>query len=350
MLGLVSVVAMSTTQSGEWLHAWVLAMCTLIALRGAFAHLRIGILERDPTRPMRHVIQDAMHVSVISAGWGLSLVLFDSGAMDWSYHTRITFLVVTLVILIFSNGSVYLTAFAYATPLFGALVWLFSTQSYIVPKMPHLVTLLGFGMLLIAIVRQMHVLALERYALIQTTKALNLSLANEQNLREAMSALSHQDELTGILNRRGILAALTAEIERSHRYKTVVSILAMDIDHFKRINDTYGHAAGDAALQGVTSSVASLLRKTDHFGRLGGDELLMVVPHMSAKDSMTFAERVRQTVADLVLDAESSIGSVTISIGVTTLRPEDDSKTLLARADQALYQAKALGRNRVHMI
>lgn len=347
LLGLVSVAAMATTQTGTWLHAWLLAMCALIGLRGLLAQMRIKSLERAPAGAMRHAVQDAVHVALISAGWGVSLILFDTGAMDWSYHTRLTFLVVTLVVIIFSNGSVYLTAFAYAAPLFLSLVWLFSTKSYIVPKMPHMVTLFGFGMLLIAIVRQMRALALERFALIQTTQALNASLANEQRLHQAMAALSNQDELTGLLNRRGILAALAAEIERAHRHQTGLSMLTIDIDHFKRVNDTQGHAGGDAVLQRVTRTVESLLRKSDHFGRLGGDELLMLIPQPTANGTAVLAERVRQSVADLGLGADEQSDPVTLSIGVANLLPEDDSKTFLARADQALYLAKAQGRNQV---
>lgn len=347
VMGLIGVMAMTATQEGTYLHTWGLAMAVLIGLRGVFAQARLKALDTNPASAMRHIAQDALHVATISTGWGLSLFLFESGAMDWSHHTRITFLAITLVIIIFSNGSVYLTALAYTTPLFLMLCWLFYSRNYIVPRVPHMVVLLGFGVLLIAIVRQMHLLALERYTLIQATQALNVSLANEKQLHKEMAALSHQDELTGILNRRGILAALGAEIARAHRHHTALGILVIDIDHFKRINDTHGHAAGDAALRAVTYTIESLLRESDSFGRLGGDELLLVLPHLTASGPAILAERVRQSVANLSLDMDGQLGSVTLSIGVASLLPTEDSNALLARADQALYSAKTEGKNKV---
>lgn len=347
MLGLIGVMAMAATQVGAWRYTWMLVMGTLISLRGVFAQLRINALERKPVSAMHHIVQDAFHVAVISIGWGLSLFLFESGAMDWGHHTRITFLAVTLVVIVFSNGSVYLTAIAYTAPLFLMMCWLFYSRSYIDQAGQHMVVLFGFGIMLIAMSRQLHVLAMERYALIQTTHALNVSLANEKQLHREMAALSHQDELTGILNRRGILSALGAEIARAHRHHTALAILVIDIDHFKCINDTHGHAAGDAALRAVTYDIQSSLRESDRFGRLGGDELLLVLPHLSASNAANLAERVRQSVADLSLDMVGQLGSVTLSIGVAHLLPGEDSKAFLARADQALYHAKTQGKNQV---
>ncbi|MBR0694668.1 GGDEF domain-containing protein [Bradyrhizobium lablabi] len=155
------------------------------------------------------------------------------------------------------------------------------------------------------------------------------------------------DELTGAVNRRSIMRMLGEEIARCTRNGSDCAIALIDLDHFKRINDVYGHPTGDEALRTFAISVFANIRSIDRFGRYGGEEFLLVLPGLSEDRAMGVLERLRAIVADLDWSAFSPGMKVTISAGVTTLCPGESSDTLLARADRALYTAKARGRNRI---
>ncbi|MBR0798471.1 GGDEF domain-containing protein [Bradyrhizobium jicamae] len=169
-------------------------------------------------------------------------------------------------------------------------------------------------------------------------------------LKEAyrrIEELAELDELTGAFNRRCIMRMLEEEIARCERSGSTSAIALIDLDHFKRINDTYGHPIGDEALRTFAISMFANIRSIDRFGRYGGEEFLLVLPDLSQEDAGRALERLRRIIADLDWSAFSPGMQVTISAGVTTLRPNETSDTLLARADRALYTAKARGRNRI---
>jgi len=153
-----------------------------------------------------------------------------------------------------------------------------------------------------------------------------------------VDARARVDSLTGTLNRRGIEDRLVEELARSARAGTTVSILLIDLDHFKQINDTLGHPAGDDAIRHVSSSISSTLRTFDLLGRFGGDEFLLILPEVPATIAHSVAERLRNSLATLP-------SLPTLSIGIAQSDPGESIPSLLARADQALYQAKAAGRN-----
>jgi len=158
--------------------------------------------------------------------------------------------------------------------------------------------------------------------------------------------LAELDELTGTFNRRCILRMLEEEIARCARNSSSCAVALIDLDHFKRINDAYGHPIGDEALRTFAISMFANLRSMDRFGRYGGEEFLLVLPDLSQDQAVRALERLRAIIADLDWSAFSPGMTVTISAGVTTLNPRENSDTLLARADSALYAAKARGRNR----
>jgi diguanylate cyclase (GGDEF)-like protein len=158
-----------------------------------------------------------------------------------------------------------------------------------------------------------------------------------------LQQLATTDSLTGILNRRAIMDALTRESSRAGRYGLPLSVLMTDIDHFKDVNDTYGHAAGDDVLMGVARKLAATVRDSDFAGRFGGEEFLIVLPHQDAHGAVLAAERIRTGIEKTVMGAETL--KVTVSIGVGTLA-EGKTEEMLARADKALYEAKRSGRNR----
>ncbi len=154
---------------------------------------------------------------------------------------------------------------------------------------------------------------------------------------------SQQDALSGALNRRGIEAKLTIELNRINRSDQKLSIALIDIDHFKSINDTHGHAAGDTALRHVAQAISERLRAYDSLGRFGGDEFLLILPQTLCNDAVIVTSRLSQAVNSLTFVNMSK--AITLSIGLTEAVPDDDASTLLARADKALYQAKSAGRN-----
>jgi diguanylate cyclase len=169
-------------------------------------------------------------------------------------------------------------------------------------------------------------------------------------LKEAyrrIEELAELDELTGSFNRRSIMRMLEEEIVRARRAETPCSIALIDLDWFKRINDAYGHPTGDEVLRTFAITVFANIRNIDRFGRYGGEEFLLVLPDTPEQRAAGTLDRLRQIIANLDWSAFSADMRVTISAGVATLRPDETSDLLLARADSALYSAKAMGRNRI---
>ena len=172
-----------------------------------------------------------------------------------------------------------------------------------------------------------------------------------KHLDESMRLLektSRTDPLTGINNRGFFMQLLTAEVERSCRYDRILSVLMIDIDHFKKINDKFGHAMGDVALQSFVAVLQNCkLRQIDFFGRLGGEEFAVVLPETTLEKAMLPAERIRRKLAETsIVHAEASF-CVTASFGVSQYVTGDTVESVLSRADQAMYLAKKEGRNRI---
>jgi diguanylate cyclase (GGDEF)-like protein len=173
-------------------------------------------------------------------------------------------------------------------------------------------------------------------------RSFELKQANKR-----IEQLAELDELTGSLNRRSIMRTLNGEISRAHRSKAPCSIALIDLDWFKRINDTYGHPTGDEVLRTFAISVYANIRDFDRFGRFGGEEFLLVLPDTADAAAVRILDRLRAIIADLDWSAFSPGMRVTVSAGVASLRPDETADTFLARADRALYAAKARGRNRI---
>lgn len=160
--------------------------------------------------------------------------------------------------------------------------------------------------------------------------------------------LATTDSLTGISSRRHFFEELESELSRVRRSGAPTSLLMMDIDHFKNINDTHGHAAGDLVLRQFCELAGRQLRRSDRFGRLGGEEFALLLPDTDEAGAMQFAERFRRSVADTPVQSPQGSIPYTVSIGVAIFRADDASiDSFMARADAALYRAKAGGRNRV---
>jgi diguanylate cyclase (GGDEF)-like protein len=180
--------------------------------------------------------------------------------------------------------------------------------------------------------------------------ARRLEEANRELLdaRDALAVQARTDPLTGCLNRGAALLRLEEELVRADREATTLAVGMLDIDHFKEINDTYGHPAGDLVLREVVARSQSALRPYDIFGRFGGEEFLIVIVGADEDQARGTLERVRRAVeaGPVVVDGASI--SVTVSVGGAG-REGECSDALIRLADQALYAAKATGRNRVEM-
>ncbi len=169
-------------------------------------------------------------------------------------------------------------------------------------------------------------------------------ITDRNRMEEKLRTLSTTDPMTGIFNRRKMEEFLKMEINRGKRYKIPFSIIMFDIDHFKKINDTYGHIAGDYVLSSLVKLIKENLRETDYFCRWGGEEFLILTPETDLDQATKLAERIRTGAGNYHFEG---IGVVTISIGVTRFCEEDTMDSFMIRADNALYRAKNKGRNRV---
>src|SRR3954449_1571527 len=188
-----------------------------------------------------------------------------------------------------------------------------------------------------------------------TGGGLDGRLATAINTISASLADTHDratvDRLTGVANRQSLLAALFAEVERANRYERPLSLAFVDIDHFKAVNDTYGHAAGDIVLRGVAQTIKANIRESDAVGRYGGEEVMLLLTETDVEEGSLLTEKLRLLVSRqrfaVAVDTEVAI---TISIGIAggsggTLRTD----TLVRDADAAMYSAKSLGRNQTYI-
>jgi diguanylate cyclase (GGDEF)-like protein len=206
--------------------------------------------------------------------------------------------------------------------------------------------------------------AIENADLYRKLNTLNLSLerkveertAELRSANERLMTLNHElekmsitDPLTQVYNRRYFMERLRQELKRVSRYGPSVSLLMVDIDYFKRVNDTYGHQAGDIILAGVARLIKAKLRETDLIARYGGEEFCLIATSTEKAGAVILAERVRKLVEETAFEHGGNSIRVTVSIGIGTWDPllKDDSEELVRRADVALYRAKHEGRNRV---
>lgn len=208
---------------------------------------------------------------------------------------------------------------------------------------------MALGLLMIGLIAgQMRSLA------IRLKQAYRVLQATHVELEQAHATIQKQaltDALTGLPNHRAVMEQLHKELERACRYRRPLSVLFFDADRFKRVNDTYGHAAGDAVLRQIGERAESVLRGGDTIGRFGGEEFVVLLPEANAEEAGSIAERIRVSVAAepvATLQVEGGLAA-TISIGLSTYPLDGESEQiLLSQADEAMYLAKRLGRNQVH--
>ena len=169
-------------------------------------------------------------------------------------------------------------------------------------------------------------------------------LRNALLYQKALEA-AHRDPLTGVNNRASMDASIEREILLAQRHGTEMSLLAMDIDHFKKINDNYGHSMGDCVIKAVAEAATAAIRSSDMVFRFGGEEFVILLSNTDRTGATLLANRLRQKIEETCIICDGTHLSATVSIGVTCTQQGDSRDKLFARADAALYQAKAAGRN-----
>lgn len=180
--------------------------------------------------------------------------------------------------------------------------------------------------------------------------SIERDLSRYKKMERQLTNMALFDSLTGALSRAAFLQHASKELKRSQRYSRPLSVIMIDIDHFKKINDQHGHAAGDHVLQIFVEAIEEEIRSTDVIGRLGGEEFALLLPDTTRKAAAQLAERVRQRITKYPYIAGTMLIEVTASLGVAVLEENDEHfKAVLQRADAALYKAKHNGRNRVTM-
>jgi diguanylate cyclase (GGDEF)-like protein len=194
---------------------------------------------------------------------------------------------------------------------------------------------------------------LEDGALIQLAATTIIMFSHQEDLEvqaeQRLYASAVLDPLTGLHNRRHLDARLKSEFAFANRHGTPLSVLLIDIDHFKKVNDTYGHLGGDAALKALSDRLQRTVRIEDIVARYGGEEFAVVARGIDSAGAMLFAERIRERASQIAVSHEEQVIKFTISVGVVTMTRErifDSIASLLKAADDALYHAKETGRNR----
>jgi two-component system cell cycle response regulator len=188
----------------------------------------------------------------------------------------------------------------------------------------------------------------ELLARLETHLRLRRLQAELRDKNAMLERVSTTDAVTGLRTRRYVGELLAIEVLRATRYRTPLAVAMGDLDHFKRVNDGFGHPAGDAVLAGVGGAIRRSLRATDAAGRYGGEEFLLVLPGTDIAGAHALAERVREAIEETGFDVGAAAPyPVTLSIGVAALGDGQSAEALVMAADEALYEAKAAGRNRV---
>jgi len=183
---------------------------------------------------------------------------------------------------------------------------------------------------------------------LQRTK---INLERRETELHAVLSQSHEvsttDSLTSLPNRRQIMAELQEAVEFADKYGTLVSILLLDIDHFKKINDVHGYTVGDEVLRALSAKLRQFVDPPESIGRLGGEEFLIILPHTTSREAVEYAERLSEQVSTLPIPVADQILSITLSVGIAQHKLQrEDWQMFLKYADQALYQAKEQGRHR----
>jgi diguanylate cyclase (GGDEF)-like protein len=287
-------------------------------------------------------------------GWGGSMLLLNTGHLDVLTTFKVGTLTAALGIMLNSMSVVFAVYLAFLVPCWLSLIYyIFFDSGFLTPQDAMIcgVAVTIFGVVLIgsssSIARLTRMFFLSKFGLDEALAETRESHAREVALSQKLAEQARRDALTGAYNRRHLGEQLDYQIANFMRNQQLFSVVLIDIDHFKLINDHHGHDVGDVVLKGATQAMAKALREIDVFGRWGGEEFLCILPHTDSDNAVLCAERLRQSLKETNFD-ESSLGlRVTASFGVASVHNGDCVEDIVKRCDQALYRAKSEGRDRV---
>lgn len=354
-------------QPRQLLLIW--AACAFLALtyRVLVAHLFLIRPEAQAVRRQRWFVLEWLGAIALSASWVSSITLLGTGDVDGLFYLRLIFLVGLVSFILSALGINWRI---YASFLFvivvGTLTLLHLYYPAFVAQFP--VVTVGFvvyGLMLLVRSRAEYRRTLDwirsRLARKSLLEQLNQTIQQERATQEILrlkslelettnrqlGVLAIRDGLTHAFRRGHIEAELRRLVKGLQRHPANFSVMLLDIDFFKNVNDQYGHAVGDAVLRRLAALVQPLLRGSDMFGRWGGEEFIVLMPDATLVQAMEAAERVRQAIPKLEFTAEDTHFHITASIGVAQYQPPETADALTERADKALYAAKHDGRDRV---
>jgi len=331
---------------------WLIFMLVVFAARIEVARRGLRVA-RSGGDAERYVNQQAVLCAVTGLGWGGTIYLFDSGVMDQMFNLRLIVIAAAIAFTVSSMAVFKRVCFSYLGTLSIPVLIFLITHDYVRPwnyLFPSGVFYIGMIALVSANTnRHIRKATADHLQVLALTERLQQALDIEKQLRDELDKRANTDELTAIFNRRGLMTQLNIELARCRRFTHSIAALMIDIDHFKQVNDNYGHAGGDTAITVMVAAVQQQLRDTDIFGRMGGEEFLLLLPEIDQANAIAVAERIRERIANTDIAFPARTIRITVSIGVATYRADDDADSLLARADDALYVAKDSGRNRVEV-
>ncbi len=311
-------------------------------------------VQDDPTQWRKALHWRMLISAVYGLGWGGSMLVLNTGALDVLTTFKVGTLTAALGIMLNSMSVVFAVYLAFLVPCWLSLIiYIFFASGFL---SSHDAMICGvaatiFGVVLIgsssSISRLTRMFFLSKFALDEALSETRESHEREIALSQQLADQARRDALTGTYNRRHLGEQLDVQYATFLRTQQPFSVVLIDIDHFKHINDNHGHDVGDLILKGLTHAMANALREIDVFGRWGGEEFMCILPYTSSDDAILCAERLRQSL-NSVNFSESSLGlRVTASFGVATSRDGDSVQDIVKRCDQALYRAKSQGRDRV---
>jgi len=216
--------------------------------------------------------------------------------------------------------------FIYISLFMSAMDKIYAYPTSVTDVLEDLFRIVGFGFIIVAIIKW---------------------IKYDEQVKKKLIELASIDDLTGVTNRRVFDIEFKRDFANAKRYKEELSLVVLDLDHFKDINDRHGHFFGDLVLKLFTKEVSSLIREGDLFSRWGGDEFCLLLPQTAGRDALIAAEKIRFAVKNMQVKTDNEPISFTVSMGISSLRADDkDAMLMMERADKALYEAKRLGRDR----
>ena len=346
------MVVYSQWTSTNWqpLLGWTVTILLTSLLRIMVSRLGLNAIGQGET-PGKFVNLQTILAGCVGVGWVSSLFLFDTAVIDERLSMRLMMILAILSFTVSSMAVIKRITIVYLASIVLPMLAFFYTHAYLQQWTTLFPSFMIYTALIAAIAyrtnQQIYAAASDQVQVASLTERLQYALVVETQLRHELNIRADTDELTGILNRRGLMKQLQLELARCKRYRQSASILILDIDFFKKVNDTYGHASGDLVLVRTVENVRNLLRETDVFGRFGGEEFLIFLPATNEDGTLLVAERIRKFIEQAKIELDVASIQITISIGVAICSGNEGVDDLFVHADFALYAAKNQGRNRV---